>query len=145
MSFFKRLSSNNIHWILPNNSSMRCWSLGNKITRLQYFPVSVFSYLATIITYKNNKINIFVSIELKTILKIYNLPLYFGLQTHRCCSWSHTPLLAVHLLGHIGMWQASPVNKASQVQTESIQIPFPEHSLEDVVLGHVFKLKYFKW
>lgn len=39
------------------------------------------------------------------------------------------------------MWQASPVNKASQVHTESIQIPFPEHSLEEVVLGQVFKLK----
>jgi len=49
----------------------------------------------------------------------------------------------VHLFGQIGMWQASPVNWASQVHTESIQIPCPEHSLDEVVLGHVFKLKCF--
>lgn len=69
--------------------------------------------------------------------------MYFGLHTQRCCSWSQTPLLAVHLFGQIGMWQASPVNWASQVHTESIQMPCPEHSLEEVVLGHVFKLKCF--
>jgi len=41
------------------------------------------------------------------------------------------------------MWQASPINWASQVHTESRQTPCPEHSLEEVVLGHVFKLKHF--
>ncbi|KAE9544957.1 hypothetical protein AGLY_000500 [Aphis glycines] len=58
----------------------------------------MFSYLAAVIAYKNTIINR----ELFTFI-YFNLPLYFGLQIQRCCSLSHTPLLAVHLFGQIGI------------------------------------------
>lgn len=69
------------------------------------------------------------------------IPIYFGWHTQRCSSLSHSPLLAVQLFGQIGIWQASPIKLALHVHTESMQTPFPEHSANDVELGHEFKLK----